>query len=106
VAGVAWSGAWGPGDNPLYHPVNAGKRARRTAYSAAADLGKAAEALHGLIELAEMTGRSGLTCVPVPLQVYPARPKKLSNGRWLPPLLDEAPQLLAALQAALGVDFA
>ena len=33
----------------------------RTVYSAAADLGKAAEALHGLIELAEMTGRSGLT---------------------------------------------
>ena len=29
--------------------------------SAAADLGKAAEALHGLIELAEMTGRSGRT---------------------------------------------
>ena len=27
--------------------------------SAAAELGKAAEALHGLIELAEMTGRSG-----------------------------------------------
>ena len=29
--------------------------------SAAAELGKAAEALHGLIELAEMTGRSGRT---------------------------------------------
>ena len=29
--------------------------------SAAAGLGKAAEALHGLIELAEMTGRSGRT---------------------------------------------
>src|SRR5260370_29398758 len=29
--------------------------------SAAAGLGKAAEALHGLIELAEMTGRSGCT---------------------------------------------
>ena len=28
---------------------------------AAAELGKAAEALHGLIELAEMTGRSGRT---------------------------------------------
>ena len=29
--------------------------------SAAAELGKAADALHGLIELAEMTGRSGRT---------------------------------------------
>ena len=29
--------------------------------TAAAGLGKAAEALHGLIELAEMTGRSGRT---------------------------------------------
>ena len=29
--------------------------------SAAAELGKAAEALHGLIELGEMTGRSGRT---------------------------------------------
>jgi hypothetical protein len=29
--------------------------------SAAAGLGKAAEALHGLIEVAEMTGRSGRT---------------------------------------------
>ena len=40
-----------------------GEQAAATARltGAAAELGKAAEALHGLIELAEMTGRSGRT---------------------------------------------
>lgn len=39
--------------------------------SAAAELGKAADALHGFIELAEMTGRSGRTGKTDPSWVQP-----------------------------------